>query len=335
MGRKFVEYAKLLRLPGLGGLAIPSVYGAISIGVYDLHLLLLLFIVGAFSAIYGFVLNDYADVELDGLIEELKGKPLVKGTISRKNAVAICVLAIMFAFFFTFLIWHGKELNHYRFAAIASLTMAGILGSIYNLYGKKILGSDFLVAISMSLVFLYGALAVGQELGLLTWTIFFLVFNQTLHMNAVEGGIKDADHDHLMGVKNIASYAGVKVEEERIHVPPLFKAFGIGIRSFSAFLVFLPFFFGMKYHYWQIALLLLLLLGVFYVEIRLLNLKNFQRAEIRKLIAAAAFLRYSVVPIMLISLIGIIGGIMLIFLPIVWYVIFTPLLGIKLFQPEM
>lgn len=335
MAHKIIEYAKLLRIPGLGGLAIPPVFGAISVGVYDLYSLSILFIVGALSAIFGFVLNDYADIELDGLITELKNKPLVKGAISKKSAVIICFFAMLSTFFFAFFLWIDVVLNSHRFLAIGCLVVAGVLGSIYNLYGKNIFASDFLVATSMSLVFLYGALAFSDDLGILPWSIFFLTFNQTLHMNAVEGGLKDADHDYLMGVTNIALRSGVKVEKKKIVTPWFFKAFGLGIRIFSSILVFLPFLLGLDFEIWQITLLILLLFGVFYNELRLLFLKVFDRSKIRKYIALSNFLRYSIVPIMLISVIGVLGGIVLATLPILWYIVFSPLLGTKLFQPEM
>ncbi len=336
MQAKISDYIKFLRLPGLGGLAIPPVFGAISVGVYDLHVLSILFLVGALSAIYGFALNDYADVELDGLVKELKNKPLVKGVISKKNAVAVCLITMIFTFFFSFVIWYGKELDDFKFAAVIALVLAAVLGSIYDLYGKKIPGSDFFVAISISFVFLYGALAVaGSTIGILTWVIFLLTFNQTLHMNAVEGGIKDSDHDYLMGVKNIALSAGVEVKSGKIHIPAGFGAFGMAIRIFSSILVFIPFLYGMSYDYWQIALLVLMLAGVLYIETKLITLKKFDREKIRKLIAGATFLRYAVVPVMLISLIGVVGGAILALLPVLWYIAFTPLTGTKVFQPEM
>lgn len=335
MKEKINDYAKLLRLPGLGGLAIPPLFGAISVGIYDAKNLVILFIIGALSAMYGFILNDYADVELDSLVKELKGKPLVKGGVAKKTAVGICLLCVILIFFFVFSLWRGKTLTDYRFASIVCLVLAGILGSVYNLYGKHIVGSDFFVALSMSYVFLFGALSVGEDIGTLTWVIFFLTFNQTLHMNAIEGGIKDADHDHIMGVKNIALSAGVKVDNKKVTIPTDFKAFGIGIRVFSAVLVFIPFFYDMHYYNWQIILLILSLIGVFYIEGQLLTTKIFRRGKIRKLIANATFLRYSIVPIMLVSEIGVTGGIILIILPIAWYIVFTPLLGVKLFQPEM
>jgi len=333
MNERVAAYAKLLRLPGLGGLAIPPVFGAISVGVYDFYDLSLLFLIGCFTAIFGFVLNDYADVELDSLVPELRKKPLVSGLIERKNAVAISMVCAILPFLLAYMLWEGQMLDETKFAAILSLVIAGILGTFYDIYGKKVPGSDFAVALSMSLVFLFGALAVGTPT-LLTWIIFLLTFNQTLHMNAVEGGIKDADHDFMMGVKNIALTAGVKVEGRRISIPWHFRIFGMGIRISSLLLIFVPFIYGLDYLIWQIPLLLALMAMVIFIEIKLLWMKKFDRERIRRLIAAAAFTRYSIVPVMLVSKIGEIS-LFLIALPMLWYIAFTPLTGVRMFHPEM
>jgi len=332
---KVAAYAKLLRIPGLGGLAIPPVIGALTVGIYDINILVILFIIGSLSAIYGFILNDYADVELDKLVKELQKKPLVSGEVSRKNALAISVFCIMFTFIFVFLLWRGMYLDDFKFAAVLSIITAGVLGSIYNLFGKKIVGSDFLVAIAMAFVFLFGALAFGRPT-MLTWVIFILTFNQTIHMNAVEGGIKDSDHDYKMGVKNIAFASGVKVSGNKIVIPASFKIFGMGIRVFSAFLVFIPFvFLNYDYYLWQIIILALATLLVLYTSAKLITIKIFDRSKIRKFIGVQSYLRYSLVPIMLISIIGLTYSVILIIFPIIWYIVFTPLLKEELFKPRM
>ncbi|MCK5031038.1 MAG: UbiA family prenyltransferase [Thermoplasmatales archaeon] len=332
---KVAAYARLLRIPGLGGLAIPPVIAALTVGVYDFYNLAILFVIGAFVAIYGFVLNDYADVELDKLIKDLHGKPLVSGEISKKNAIAISVSLILFTFLFIFILWRGETLDNFKFAALICIFLAGILGSFYNLYGKKIIGSDFLVAISVAFVFLFGALSFGEPT-ILTWIIFLLTFNNLTHMNAIEGGIKDADHDYMAGVKNIALSSGVKVDGDKIFIPLHFKVFGMGIRSFSAFLLFVPFiFYGYRYYMWQLIILAIAIIGVIYFSVKLLSIKTFDRNTIRKHIGIQSFLRYSLVPIMLISVIGTMYSIILIVFPIAWYIGFAPLLGEKLFKPRM
>ncbi len=328
-------YAKLLRIPGLGGLAIPPVIAALTVGIFDVYSLVLLFVIGSFAAIYGFILNDYADVELDGLVPSLRKKPLVEGVIQRKDAVFISVICIFAAFLFIHLLWQGSSLDEYKFAAFLSIGIAGVLGSIYNLYGKQFAGSDFLVAISMAFVFLFGALSFGRPT-VLTWIIYVLTFNQTLHMNAIEGGVKDADHDYLMGVNNIALSSGVKVENNALFIPLGFKLFGMGIRFFSLILLFLPFvYFGYSYSVLQIAILGLVSLGVLMFSVKLLSMTHFDRDRIRKYIGIQSFLRYSLVPLMLLYIIGVEYTLVLIILPIVWYMVFTPLVGERLFKPRM
>jgi 4-hydroxybenzoate polyprenyltransferase len=334
--KKINAYAKLLRLPGLGGLAIPPVIGALSVGVHnDLYGLLMLFVIGAFSAIFGFVLNDYADVELDTLVKDLHGKPLVSGDIPRKHALAISFLCVLLAFFFVMILWRGKTLDDLKLLAFIGIFLAGVLGTMYNLYGKKMAGTDFLVALSMALVFLFGALSFGTPT-LLTWVIFILTFNQTLHMNAVEGGIKDADHDFIMGVNNIALASGVKVEGKNIFIPLRFKAFGMGIRLCSAVLIFVPFvFYPSKYQMWNVILMALFIAGVLYLSIKLLTIKTFNRGKIQKLIGTQTFLRYSIIPIMLIPYIDLWIALILIVFPLAWYIVLTSLIGERLFRPRM
>jgi len=333
--KKFVAYARLLRLPGIGGLAIPPVIGAITVGVFNIYFLFLVFVIGALAALYGFILNDYADVEIDELSEDLKGKPLVSGDISKKTALMICIFFMLLSFLLISILFYDQTLDHLKLGAIICILLAGLLGSIYNLYGKKIVGSDFLVALSMAFVFLFGALAFGKP-NVFTWVIFLLTFNNLLHMNAIEGGIKDADHDHKLGVKNMALSAGVKVRGMNITIPNGFKVFSIGIRLFSAFLLFLPFiFYGYCYSTGQIVLLTLAIVGVLIFSFKLLNIQRFNRNKIRKYIAVQSFLRYSLVPLMLVSIVDVTVSIILIAFPIAWYLIFTPLIGEKLFRPRM
>ena len=334
MRETVAAWVKLLRLPGLGGLAIPPVFGALTVGVTDAWSLLILFLIGCMVAIYGFVLNDYADVKLDGLIPELRDKPLVSGAISRTSAVLVCFVTMILAFFLAALLWHGTVLSDRKLAALSMYAVAWGLGTVYNLYGKKIAGSDLFVALAMAVTFLFGALAFAQPT-LLTWVVFVLTFNQTLHMNAVEGGIKDADHDPLMGVSNLARVAGVSVHGQRVMIPPSFQVFGMGIRLTSVAVVFVPFMYDLSYELWQLALLVVMLAVVLFIEVRLLRLQQFDRSLIRKLIAGASFLRYAVVPVMLMGEIGILAGVGLAVLPIAWYVAFSPLTGIRAFQPEM
>jgi len=332
---KISIYVKILHLPGFAALAMPAVIGAISVGVFDFYSLVLLLCIGGFAVIYGFILNDYSDVELDRLVPELRKKPLVSGEIGMKTGITISLILIMLTFLFIFFLWWGKEINDTKLLSVLLLFFAGILGSIYNIYGKQIVGSDFLVAIALGFLFLFGALSVGIPTPI-TWIIFWLTFNQTLHMNAVEGGIKDIDHDFKMGVKNIALKSGVKLKDKKLTIPAGFKAFGLGIRLTSAILLFLPFFiFNYSYEIWHLFILAIATIIMLFYSYKLITLKEFNRNKIQRFIGIQSFLRYSCVPIMLITIIDIKIVIFLIFFPLLWYVILTILIKETLFKPRM
>lgn len=332
---KISAYARLLRIPGIGALGTTAVIGALTVGVYDLYNLSIVFLIGSFAAVFGFLLNDYVDVELDTLVDDLQKKPLVSGAVSKKSALMIAILLILLTFFLISILYYGKTIDGYKFLGIVCIVLAGILGSIYDIFGKKIVGSDFLVSISMSLVFLFGALSFGKPT-IITWIIFILTFNQAIHMNAVAGGIKDADHDYKMDVTNIALSSGVKVKGNNLFIPNHFKAFGFGIRLFSAVLLFAPFvFFEYEFVPWHIAILGILTFIFLFLSFRFLTLKTFDRSKIRKIIGVQSFLRYSLVPIMLIPIVGGITSLILIIFPIIWYIVFTPILGEELFKPRM
>jgi 4-hydroxybenzoate polyprenyltransferase len=331
------DYARLLRLPGLGGLSIAPVFGAISVGILDIQSLSFLFLIGVFSAIYGFVLNDYIDVDIDKLSNELSGRPLVKGTISKKTALLICIFCVPAAFITIFLAFYNTHPSFYL--GVFCIILSAILGTIYNIYGKKFIGSDVLVALSEAFLVLFGAFMVLHDgvLTIFTWIIFILTFNQLVYMNAVEGGLKDADHDPLKNVKNIALASGVKVtSNKQLIIPASFRVFGIGIRLFSSCLVFVPFvFYGKTFELWNILLLILFVLGVLYVSNKLLTMKQFERNRIRRLITLETFLRYSLVPLMLMPSIGILYAVILVVFPFIWYILFAPLIGEKLFRPGL
>ncbi len=333
---KIADFFVLLRFPGLGGLAIPPVIAALTVGVFDFFSLLLLFLLGAFSAIFGFVLNDFSDVEVDKKSDWLQDRPLVSGSISQQTALWICFSCIMLTMITFFLLFYGKIITDLRFISIILLLIAWMLGSVYDVYGKKIFASDILVALSVSCIFLIGAFAVNREPTLFTWIVFFLTFNNLFHMNAIEGGIKDADHDRVMNVNNIALRSGVRVHGEDLFIPNTFKILGMGIRILTVILLFVPFFFfNATYYWWQLSLLGLGSFTVLFFSLKLLFLQQFNRPLIRKYISIQSFLRYSLVPIMLLPMIGVIPAIILIFLPIIWYIVFTPLTGVKIFQPRM
>ena len=215
MTKLIFEYTKLLRLPGLGGLSLAPIFGALSVygldEIIDFKILTLLLILGIFKSIFGFVQNDYADIELDKLSEETKTRPLVTGTISKQIAVIICLICLIGTFFIVFAFFYRNDITFY--IAVLLILVSLFIGSIYNYFGKKFSTSAFIAALADSFYVLIGAYLVSSiiELTIFTWIIFGLVYAQFLFMTIIAGGVKDADHDYLYNVKNFAIKCGVKI----------------------------------------------------------------------------------------------------------------------------
>jgi len=334
MSRKILEYAKLLTFHQWGVSCLTGVYGALSAGEFDFLPLFLLALTGVCFTVYGAVLNDYVDVDVDKMSKDLQDRPLVKGSILRKNALYISISAPVIAYLIFFI---GMYLDVFIFDifSLMVITLGVFFGAVYNFFGKKIIGSDIFVAFASSFFCLFGAMLVSNTISNLTIVIVCLVFLQIFYMNSVIGGLKDADHDYKMKTKNIAYAMGVKINKKVI-IPISFKIFGLLFRISSAIILFLPvlFFRDFPYLIWQPVLMLVMLIAIFYITIKMLTIKKFDRNQFRKLISAQTFLRYAIVPVMLLSFIGIRFFLFLIIFPILWYAIFNKIIYGNLFQPK-
>jgi len=327
-----IDYMRLLRIPGLFGLAITPVAGALSVDNTNLPTLVSLFFIGAISKIYGFVMNDYFDVELDKLSPDLSQRALVKGTVTKKYALGIIIVCFFIGYLAIFAFFYQNQ--PFFYTGLICIIIADVLCFIYNKYGKRFIGSDLLIALAESLFFLFGALVVlpNGSLSILTWILFVILFNEQLYMNAIAGGLKDADHDYRMNVNNIALKSGVTVgPENELFIPFSFKIFGLGERLISSFLVFVPYLFlGIVYELWQIGLLVLIIALLITECIYMLNRTRFDRKELRRLIGFQLITWLPFIPIILVSIVGLFYPVILVILTLFSFIIFSYFMGQKL-----
>jgi len=328
MARLFIAYARLFRLSGLIGFSMTPVFGALSlvhIGVHvNLITLFLLLLIGIFKTIHGSVMNDFFDIDVDKLSRDPSRRPLVTGEISKNTVLFIAILTVIFTFAIIFGYFYNNQPSFLY--GVFCIILAAIVGNIYNKYGKRFVGSDFLVGFSEGIFVFVGAFLVSPDgqLSIFTWVIFFLIFSQYLFMNMVIGGIKDADHDYLIRAKNVAIKTGVILtKDKKIHFPISFIIIGLSIRVFSAFLVFVPFiFYNVFFELWEITVIILVVVMVILLTFKLFILKSFvQHKKVLGLFAVQGVLRYSFIPFLLMPLIGLTSTIGLILLPLIWYFI--------------
>ena len=195
---------------------------------------LILFIIGCFSHIFGFVINDIIDIKLDKLSTELTTRPLVSGIISIKKAFYFAILCMIISFIFS--IFFFNNLNSYLIT-ISFLILAYIFAIIYNIISKKYPGMDIFVAGAVFLLVLFGASTIGIPT-FLSWIVAFIGGLQVLFMNLINGTIKDIDHDAKGMAKTLAIRLGARINGVKIVLPVSFKVIGYIIESGRIFMIF-------------------------------------------------------------------------------------------------
>jgi 4-hydroxybenzoate polyprenyltransferase len=335
MKEKLLEYSRLITINQWGVASLTAFFGALSAGEFKFLPLFILAIIGVLATIFSSVFNDYCDLELDKLSKGLTEKPLVKGSIPKIHALYISVFAVIIAYIII-LVSMYLDIFIMSIKPIIVVTLATILGTLYDLYGKKFVGSDILSGSAAALFCLFGAMIVSDTISSLTIVVVLLVFLQIFFLNAFSGGLKDADHDHLYGIKNLAYRMGVRIEDNNVTITHIFSAVVLLFRITSAFLLFIPIVFidNFPYFLWQPFLMLLIIIGIFFSTFKMLRIKTFDRDQIRKMISIQEFLRYIIVPVMLLRFIGLYFGLFLIVFPFIWFIVFNRLIYGSALKPK-
>lgn len=301
------EYLKLSRSFNAVLTGVSPVMGAIAMEQYDIIILVLLFIVGFFGHIYGFVLNDILDYTIDKTSKEISDRPLVSGTITIKKAWIFTFLSMAISF----IIAGYLAITTSIYYPIIVLALSAVFVSIYDLTSKKIAGMDIILSISVSLLVLFGSSTVAKSLfdiSKLAWIVCILGGIQVFFMNAIAAGIKDIENDFNRGVKTLAIKMGVRITNGKLIIPATFKSLAYSIQLADILIVFLPFFIVWKvtelsmlqYIQWVIIVLIGIIMII--ISSKLLNMKYFDRKKARKYIGSHYMINFTIVPIMLMTL---------------------------------
>ena len=330
---KTLGYLQLFRLQTATATALTPVIGGLIMGQSDITLLFVLFLIGFLYHIYGFVLNEYIDIDVDKKSSELKKKPLICGIVPKNHALFITILSGIFAcfltiFFFTLIL------------PILFLIFALFLGGIYDIFGKKILGSDFILGTGFFFICLMGASTITYNFTTLTYIVCLIYFIHISFNNSVEGGLKDVDHDHLAGAKTLATRMGVSVKNGNLLITKKFVAFSFILKLIFIFLIILLCIqpeinlFNFEKNIIIISVVLLTF-AVFFTMYKFLYIFKFDRSKLKRLYSFHEMSSYFLLVISISLLIGLWPTIILIFLPFVWYILFNFILYGKLLQPQV
>jgi len=251
---------------------------------------------------------------------------LVKGTITKRNALIYIISIFILAFLLAF--------SYLDIVILLIFLLGMFLATLYDVFSKRISGMDFILGASVATGAIFGSATVSFHFTEQAYIIWILAFIQTLNLNLIAGGLKDADHDSLYGSKHLSTKLGVRVENDSFIVPRSFKfvAFFFGI--LYAVFVFASIFFGVfDLQMWQVLSLIIVNIAFLYVTYKMVYLKIFVRLEMRKYVVLQYNINWFNVPILLISVNPWAG--LLIFIPIGGLIVSNIMLYRTVFRPKM
>lgn len=161
---------------------------------------------------------------------------------------------------------------------------------------------DFILAASVTIGLVFGAATVSFQFIPLLYILCILAFLQTLNLNLIAGGIKDADHDYLMKSQHLSTRLGVRVEHEILRVPLSFQFIAYLLGLIYTIVVLTPVLLGIIVLDKVLILILVLINSVFFiVTYKMLHLKRFDRQEMRTYVVLQYTINWSNIPILLMS----------------------------------
>lgn len=324
--QKLREFGRLARFEG-GGFSIVAVFGflAASNGAVDTVGVATIFVINLLFLMGGCIHNDLLDMRHDRSADKLKDRPLIRGTVTPMEAaiamIACCLGSLGLAWFFT------------RSAvAVGVLTGAIGLAMLYNRFSKTFAGADFFFVISAGLLCFFGGVSALTRSGALLsqtpmlWAVLGIVMLDHFFFNALEGGLKDYEHDGLAEARTAAR----RLFRATDGSPRLVAWAGVmfmTLKVISVALAFLPFFaFRYAFELWQITLLCLASASVLLCTWKLVRVTPADKERIKRLVYKQEAACRALVPLMIAGLSGATLTVLLLVAPFVWFLLFNTLL---------
>jgi 4-hydroxybenzoate polyprenyltransferase len=169
-----------------------------SAGIPDLHILVVFVLGVVVMRSAGCVINDYADRNIDGLVERSSTRPLVTGEVTEKEALGLFFILLFFALMLVLtLTWQTVLMS------VGGLILATIYPFMkrYTHLPQVILGAAFSWCIPMVFV------ATGQPLNWVVWALYFGNLAWTVAFDT-QYAMVDKNDDIEIGVKSTAILFG-------------------------------------------------------------------------------------------------------------------------------
>jgi 4-hydroxybenzoate polyprenyltransferase len=210
------------------------VFSALCNGQFDFFPLLGLFIIGILFHIFGFVQNDYFDLEIDKKSKYVSERPLAKGLVSRKGALFI----VLFSFFAAIILAY---LFFFTLLSFLTLLLSFFLVTLYNKYSKRMPGMEYVLGAGVCAFALFGALTVSNVLSPLV--IFIVLFVLTKYAS-VSVNVKDVKYDSKQGIKTTPILLGVRAIDDELRIPAVFTIYAFSIKGINIGIALMAFIAG-------------------------------------------------------------------------------------------
>jgi isopentenyl-diphosphate delta-isomerase len=162
--------------------------------------------VGALFHLYGGVLNDVFDLPIDRTQPARAADPLVRGTISRGQALAFALLQLPLGLLLTLGLGGGG-------AAVGWFVSAAVAMALYDAFGKRCPLpplTDAAQGLAWACMTFYGASLAGGDVNALTGVVAASGVVYTLLINGVHGGMRDLENDLAHGAHTAALWLGMR-----------------------------------------------------------------------------------------------------------------------------
>ncbi len=156
----------------------------IALGLPGINVLILSIITPVFISMGAFAINDYFDIETDRI--NRKSNPLLKGNLKPKDALYITAVSMLIG------IAASAMINAYCFAIAVIFAALSILYS-YRMKNMLLLGNAY-IAVSMAIVFIFGAYAVSSSIRPAVVLIIVMIFLSGL-AREINGTVRDMEGD--------------------------------------------------------------------------------------------------------------------------------------------
>ncbi|MCJ7570563.1 MAG: UbiA family prenyltransferase [Candidatus Thermoplasmatota archaeon] len=231
------SYLKLIRPYGMLFLGFTPVFGAIANNELSFSRLAVLFIIGLLTHIFGFVQNDYYDVEIDGKSKYVSSRPLTAGYISKKTAFFIFtssfIISLILALVFLF-----------SFVSFLFLLFSFLCMGFYNKYSKRLFGMEYILSIGVFTLGIFGALTVSNSISSLAIIVSALGFMQWLFSVGISANLKDVEFDSKLGIRTTPTVFGVHASDKKLFIPLSFGLYAFTIKFIHIIIAALPFLLG-------------------------------------------------------------------------------------------